>query len=344
MTNGKRDLTVSQIDRQNILNNPYAVQEIEKAVGIKGIPFEGKHVVLKEQVAQFFEVTPRTIDNYISKNEGELAGNGYVVLTGNRLKSLKDAILSTGVNETDFVDIKKIPQLGIFDIRAFLNIAMLLSESEPARLLRQTMLDIVIDTINQRTGGGTKYINQRDEDFIHSWFAEENYRKQFTDALKDCVAMGNFKYPNYTNKIYVAIFKENADEYRKILNLEKDEKTRDTFYAEILDLVSAFECGFGEELQSQSETLGRPLTNWEADQLFTQFEQKALWRPLIDKARNKMASRDLAFRDALHHQLKEYITPIQKDDFERFIGEKSKELQERLEDAKDVMKRLKERE
>jgi hypothetical protein len=57
-----------------------------------------------------------------------------------------------------------------------------------------------------------------------------------------------------------------------------------------------------------------------------------------------MASRDLAFRDALHLQLKEYLTPLQADEFERFIGEKSKELVERLEEAKDVFKRLKERE
>ena len=57
-----------------------------------------------------------------------------------------------------------------------------------------------------------------------------------------------------------------------------------------------------------------------------------------------MASRDLAFRDALHLQLKEYITPIQREEFDRYLGEKSKELSERLEEAKDVMKRLKERE
>ena len=92
-----------------------------------------------------------------------------------------------------------------------------MQESERARLLRQAILDIVIDTINQRTGGGTKYINQRDEDFLQSWFEEENYRKQFTDALRDCVDMGNFKYPMYTNKIYVSIFREKAQEYRKIV-------------------------------------------------------------------------------------------------------------------------------
>ncbi len=111
--------------------------------------------------------------------------------------------------------------MAVFDFRAFLNLAMLVSESERARLLHQAILDIVIDTINLRTGGGTKYINQRDEDFLHSAFVEENYRQQFTGALRDCVAMGNFKYAVYTDKIYVSIFREKAQEYRKILRLEK---------------------------------------------------------------------------------------------------------------------------
>ena len=173
----KKDLTVSQVDRQNILNNPYALQEIEKATRITGIPFEGKTVVLKEQVSAFFEVTPRTIDNYIDKFSDELRQNGYEVLRGNRLKTFKVSVREQGVNETDFVNIK-VPQLGVFDFRAFLNIAMLITESERARLLRQMILDIVIDTINQRTGGGTKYINQRDEDFLLAAFQEENYRKE----------------------------------------------------------------------------------------------------------------------------------------------------------------------
>ena len=90
--------------------------------------------------------------------------------------------------------------------------------------------------------------------------------------------------------------------------------------------------------------MGHKLGSAEVDRLFYEFENQPHWKPLIEKARNKMASRDLAFRDALHHQLKEYITPLKRDEFERFLGEKSKELAERLEDAKDVMKRLKERE
>jgi len=80
------------------------------------------------------------------------------------------------------------------------------------------------------------------------------------------------------------------------------------------------------------------------DTLFTEFEKQHHWKPLVERVRHKMASRDMAFRDALHLKLEKYITPLKADEFERFLGEKSKELVERLEEAKDVFKRLKERE
>ena len=162
--------------------------------------------------------------------------------------------------------------------------------------------------------------------------------------MRDCVDMGQAKYPIYTDKIYVSIFRENAQEYRRILRLHTKDKVRDTLYSEVLDLVASYEYGFGRKLRTEFEKVGRKLTPWEADHLFAAFEKEPHWTPLVEKARNKMASRDLAFRDALHHQLKEYVSPVKRDDFERFLGEKSKELSERLEEVKDVMKRLKERE
>jgi hypothetical protein len=119
-----KDLTNSAVDRQNILNNPYALAEIEKAAGIRGIPFEGKTVVLKEQVASFFEVTLRTVENYLEHNAEELARNGYEVVTGNQLKTLKLSIQGLDDHETDFVIISKTARLGVFDFRAFLNLAM----------------------------------------------------------------------------------------------------------------------------------------------------------------------------------------------------------------------------
>ena len=338
----KNDLTVSEIERQNILNNPYALEEIEKGIGFNGIPFEGKTVLVKEQVASFFEVTTRTIENLLSNHEVELKKNGYQVLKGEKLKLFKSVVRENFGAEIDFGS--KTTQLGIFEFRAFLNLGMLLSDGERAKTLRNVILDIVIDTINKKTGGGTKYINQRDEEFIHSYFAEENYRKEFTDALNKFVSLNKIKYPIYTDKIYLSIFKENANEYRKILKLHSKDKVRDTFYSEVLDLIASYEYGFAKTLEEAFNRKKRMLSVTETDQLFSDFEKLPHWKPLVERARMKMASRDLAFRDALHLQLSEYISPLQADEFERFLGEKSKDLAERMTEAKDVFKRLKERE
>lgn len=89
------------------------------------------------------------------------------------------------------------------------------------------MLDIVIDLINQKTGDGTKYINQRDKDFIGAYLQEENYRKEFTDALRDYVDMGNTKYAIFTDIIYQSIFKEKSREYCEILKLQKNDIVND---------------------------------------------------------------------------------------------------------------------
>ena len=336
------DLTNSGIARQNILNNPYALQEIQTAVGLSGVLFENEFRFTKKQLAEFFEVSERTINKCLAKNEAELAKNGYGIAEGKRLKDFKLVIKQQFDPELDFMI--KTTRLGLFNFRALLNVGMLLTDSLKARELRSTILDIVIDTINKRTGGGTKFINQRDEDFVVNLLRGEDYRREFTDALRDYVDMGSFKYIVYTNKVYVSIFKENADEYRKILSLEDDENVRHTMYSEVLDLLSSYETGFAEVLKNQSEELGRKLKSEEVDRLFREFEGQRLWEPLREKARQKMASRDLGFRDALHKNLEEYIGAVSTEDFTRFLGEKSMSLDERLEEFKEVFKRLKERE
>ncbi len=200
-----KQLTNSNIDRQNILNNQYAMNEIEKAVGIKGILFEGSYRFTKQQIAAFFEVDSRTIERYLKRFKDELTINGYDILRAKRLKDYKLAIEKEYVSDIDVGDLiidPKIPSIGVFDFRSFLNIGMVLTDSEVAKEMRSTILDIVIDTINKKTGGGTKYINQRDSNFVLTYFKNENYRQAFTNALRDYVDMGNFKYPLYTDKIY----------------------------------------------------------------------------------------------------------------------------------------------
>ena len=338
-----KDLTNSVIDRQNILNNSLAIEEIQKNITVPGIMVGGKIYFTIEYVASFYEVDPRTIRRYIENNNKEFFDNGYEVLTGQKLKNFFEKMENSD-KDIDVLIKDKTRRLSVFDFRAFLNIGMLLSESERAKEVRKLILDIVIDLINKKTGGGTKYINQRDEDYLESWYSEENYRKLFTDALKDYVVDGKYKYARYTDKIYESIFKENTREYKVILNLNSKDKVRDTFYSEVLDLISSYEGGFSEILKNEYLKKGNRLEYYEVDKLFDKFSNQKLYEPLKNKARNKMASRDLAFRDALHLRLTEYISPLDKKEFERFLGLKSQELLDRMKESEEVFKRLKNRE
>lgn len=339
-----KDLTTSRIDRQNILNNELAVNEIQKQTGIQGIFYEGRLRFTKSMVATYFDVEVRTIERYVSDNSDEIMSNGYEILKGKKLKDFMNCVLEQDVPDINVGNISnRTPQIAIFDFKAFLNVAMLLAESENAKVLRQIMLDIVIDFVNQRTGGSTKYINQRDQNFISAFLQEENYRREFTDALRDYVDMGNSKYAIYTDKIYQSIFKEKAQEYKQILHLSKKDNARDTMYSEVLDLIASYECGLAAMIKEQSEQLGRKLNNWELSDLFSAFEELPLWKPLIVRARTKMASRDMALRDAFHYQLEEYIKPLDAEEYEKFLSVAGDELEKLMQENSDVLKRLKER-
>lgn len=335
-----KDLTESWHDRQNILNNRYALQKAEQHLALGGVQFNGEAVFTKQQVIELFEISERTIERYLSSHADELKNNGYQILRGSKLREFK--ALSHG---TDIDDGTKTSVLGIFSFRAILNLGMLLTDSERAKELRSRVLDIVIDVLAERAGGHTKFINQRDQDYLMAAFQEENYRKQFTDALDKYVDGNKWKYGRFTNLIYQSIFHENAAEYKKILKLAEKDKIRETMYSEVLTLIASFESGIAHELERQSVSLGRPLTQKEAELLFASFEQHPLFKPLILDARTKMASRDLCFRDALHEKLEAYIKSVPEADFERFLGEKSKSLEDQLSDPEtlEVFKRLKDR-
>lgn len=336
----KKDLTNSRLDRQNILNNEMAIEEIENKSGVEGIVWNNKLFVTREMTAKFFDVDVRTISRYLEQNGEELSENGYEVLRGKKLKSFLDAARNSG---KDINVPTKTTVLGVFDFRAFLNMAMLLSESEKARALRQLMLDVVIDLINRKTGGGTKYINQRDKDFLFSSLQEDNYRRQFTDALKNYVEDNRYKYAHFTDMIYVSIFKEKAKEYKKILDLKANDKVRDTFYSEILDIIAAYESGLADAIKHEYERVEHILSIKETEILFRSFENMALWKLLIQRGRVKMASRDMALRDAFHYQLSEYIQPLDRDEYKKFLGAAGDELDRLMRENQDVLRRLKER-
>ncbi|MDO8369143.1 MAG: DNA-binding protein [Candidatus Nitrotoga sp.] len=334
-----KDLTNSDINRQNILNNPYALEKIEVHFAFPGKQFEGQTVFTKADLARLFEVDDRTIERCIAQHGDELGNNGYQVLRGISLKNYR----LSDVSDTDVGD--KAPSLGVFNFRALLNIAMLLTESERAKEIRSRILDIVMDVVAEKAGGHTQFINQRDQDFLPAAYQEFSYRESFTSALNRHVDAGRFKYANYTNKIYQIIFRENAAEYRQVLRLGKNESVRESMYAEVLNLIASFENGVASQIEQKAQELGRKLSGAETDELFVQAETNPYLQPFIHDARTRMASRDLCFRDALHDKLQSYVQAVPKADFEKFLGKTSKALEDRLKDEKTlaVFKRLKDR-
>ncbi len=124
------ELTISNIERQNVLNNRFAIEEAQKTLNVEGMLFEGEYRFTKKMVADFYGVEERTIERCLEENEAELKYNGYVLCKGKQLKDLKlqfAPVINVGSKTT---------QLGLFNFRAFLNIGMLLTESERAKEVR----------------------------------------------------------------------------------------------------------------------------------------------------------------------------------------------------------------
>lgn len=333
------DLTVSNIERQNVLNNRYAVDVLQENLGFTGMLFEGEYRFTKKMVADFYEVKERTIERLLEEHSDELRYNGYILSRGKQLKEFKlqfAPVINVGSKTT---------QLGLFNFRAVLNVGMLLTESEKAKQVRARILDIVISTINKRAGGGTKFINTRDIDFLPAAIEEDNYRKNFTSAVGKCVqGHKNFKYAQITDFIYQAIFKEKAREYRALLRLDKDDNVRRTLYAEVLRCISSFENGVGYAIQSEYKANGgESLTLDRVKELISEQEQSPAMQPFIYDARTKMASRDVAFRDVFHNNIAGYLRAVTPEEFDRFIGEKSIDFDDimNLPENREVLKRLK---
>ena len=336
----EKDLTVSNVERQNILNNRFAVDNIRQKLVLPAMLFNNEYCFTKQMVADFYEVDERTIERYLENFGAELVGNGYFLCRGKSMKEFKlqfGSVINVGSKTT---------VLGLFNFRSFLNIGMLLTESEKAKQLRSIMLDMVISNINERTGGGTKYINRKDANYLPSAIAEMNYRKALTSAISKCVyGHQTMKYANITDHIYKAVFRENAKEYKMLLKLDDKNKVRHTLYAEVLLLIAAFENGVAFEVEKKfKESGGQLLAMQEVFNIIDAFAEHPFQLPHLNDVRSKVASRDLGLRDVYHDNIAEYLRAVSPEEFERFIGNEAIGFDSILEANKEVLKRLKQAE
>lgn len=334
------NLTNSKIDRQNILNNDLAITKVEKNIPVTGYQYNDALYFTNEQLAAFFEVDIRTIERVVENNRDELINNGYQTLSGKKLDNFKKNAIISG---TDIHVGTKTTILNISSFRTLLNFAMLLTNSSVAKETRTIILDTVINLLAQKTGGEVKFINQRDTNYLPQALKEKTERKKFTNAIDEHVEGSSYKYGLLTNEIYKAIFHENANEYKKVLQLNTEDNARKTMYSEILLMIASFESGLAYEIKKLANTKKRKISISEVQDLIKVYSEHPLHQPYLQDARTKMASRDLGFRDALHYKLKEYIEPVSSEDFEKFLGEQSKSLEEQIDNHKDLFKRLKDK-
>ena len=118
---------------------------------------------------------------------------------------------------------------------------------------------------------------------------------------------------------------------------------RETLYAEVLSAISSFENTVAEELKNKYVEIGKTLTREEADKVFEETAKHPSFEPQIELARRNMASLDNGLRNKRHENLNDYIYPLDREDYERFLGEKSKALSDRIDDNLKMLKRLRDK-
>jgi hypothetical protein len=105
------------------------VEVLDRVKALALLP-DGVHVTT-EGVAAYFGVPEQVIYSVLHDHKAELTSNGYAVVTGARLTSLKEVCRIQS----------RARSLALFTRRTVLNVAMLLRDSETARQVRYYLLD-----------------------------------------------------------------------------------------------------------------------------------------------------------------------------------------------------------
>jgi hypothetical protein len=61
----KKDLTMSSVDRQNILNNKIVLENIQEHIGVIGMYFNGEYRFTKSDLSDFYGIDSSAIDRYL---------------------------------------------------------------------------------------------------------------------------------------------------------------------------------------------------------------------------------------------------------------------------------------
>lgn len=163
-----------------------------------------------------------------------------------------------------------------------------------------------------------KIINQLANKFSETRSETKDYRRDFTDCIKNFVAVKN--YGTYTDMLYNFLFLEKAKEYRKLLDLAKKDFTRNYMYEEILLIIGAFETGLAGEIEKEFKKIGRMLTQREFINKFNDYSSQKNWLVYQKRARSVMATYDEELRSIKHPKLIDYKKEFSQEDIQKLLG------------------------
>jgi len=165
-----------------------------------------------------------------------------------------------------------------------------------------------------------KFINQLSKDFKETRAETKEYRKDFTDSIREYVSVKH--YGTYTDMLYEFLFSEKAKEYRSLLNLAKKDLTRNTMYEEILFVIGSFETGLAGELERKYKEKGAILSKREFVKVFTEFSSTRNWDAYKKRVRKIMATYDEELRNIKHKKLIDYKKEFTNEDIKNLLGRK----------------------
>jgi len=161
-----------------------------------------------------------------------------------------------------------------------------------------------------------KFINQLSKDFKETREETKDYRKDFTDSVKEYVSVKH--YGTYTDMLYQFLFAERAKEYRELLKLVKKDLTRNTMYEEILFVIGSFETGLAGELEKEYKEKGSFLNKQEFIKIFKQFSSTRNWNAYKKRVRRIMSTYDEELRNIKHAKLIDYKKEFTNEDIKNY--------------------------
>lgn len=196
----------------------------------------------------------------------------------------------------------------------------MVENSEIGKKVRKYFIRIESDfkKVMQIAAQDPKFINQLASQFVETREETKEYRKDFTDSIKNFIEAKN--YGTYTDMLYDFLFMEKAKEYRKLLNLVKKDFTRNTMYEEILLIIGAFETGLAGEVEKEFKKISRTLTKDEFIKVFKEFSAQKNWLVYQKRARNIMATYDEELRNVKHPKLIDYKKEFSQEDIQKLLS------------------------